>query len=86
MRKRLVICGTQGAALVVADAVAAMGAYELVGFIGNSAGGSEDRADAMEISCRPILGDDDRLQALAEEESEQAKEYFQNLTDQVISF
>lgn len=67
MRKRLAICGTQGAALVVADAVAAMGAYELVGFIGNSAGGSEDHADAMEISCRPILGDDDRLQALAEE-------------------
>ena len=67
MRKRLVICGTQGAALVVADAVVAMGTYELVGFIGKQTAQSEDGLDEGDARCEPVLGDDDHLQSLAAE-------------------
>ena len=51
---KLAVLGTGGHGLVVADAVLAMGGYELVGFVS----GGDDRA-VLEIA--PVLGDDSDL-------------------------
>ena len=67
MKRRLVICGTQGSALVVADAVVAMGTYELLGFIGKLASESGDGPGEADDGCQPVLGDEDHLQTLAVE-------------------